>query len=275
MTESINIGKQLMEKLFDNAAGSYNRVGPNIFTIFGERLVNNMSLEPGMQVLDVATGTGAVLLPAAKRVGNKGHVTGIDLSNGMLLQTEQNAKAESLTNVTFRKMDAEHLDFPDRSFDAATCAFAVFLFPDMKAALKEIHRVCKPGGYFGLTVFSRTPELFAPALGLFIQLCALKKVKTWQPTHDVAYTPQEMTALLEECGFRSVKTKVEANDIVYAKAEDWWEFLLMGGVRSTIMGMEEKFRASFKEEYCARLRTLFSQDGLHVSIPVLYTISPR
>jgi ubiquinone/menaquinone biosynthesis C-methylase UbiE len=275
MTESINVGKQMMEKLFDNAAGSYDKVGPKIFSIFGERLVKNISLISGMRILDVATGTGAVLLPAAKLVGNKGHVTGIDLSVAMLQQTEHNAQAERLTNTTFRKMDAEHLDFPDQSYDAVTCGFAVFLFPDMKAALKEIHRVCKPGGHLGMTVFAKTPELFAPTLGIFIQLCALKKVRTWQPTHDISYTPQEMTTLLEECGFRSVKTKVETNDIVYTRTEDWWEFLLMGGVRSTIMGMEEKFRASFKEEYCAKLRTLFNQDGLHVSIPVLYTVARR
>jgi O-methyltransferase/aklanonic acid methyltransferase len=275
MIESIKIGKQMLEQIFDGAAESYNRVGPSIFTQFGEHLVERMSLKPGMRVLDVATGTGAVLLPAARRAGQEGHVIGIDLSGAILRQAEQNARVAGLTNVAFRKMDAEHLDFPDRTFDAATCAFAIFLFPDMNGAMREIYRVCKPGGYFGVTVFNRTAELFAPAIGLFIQLCAAYKINIWQTTHEVAYAPEEIETLFKQFGFRSIKTKSEANDIVYASADDWWEFLLTGGSRATIMGMDEKVRARFKDEYFTKLCPMFSQDGLHVSVPIVYAVAQR
>jgi ubiquinone/menaquinone biosynthesis C-methylase UbiE len=75
----------MIEQMFDDAAASYGRTGPRIFTQFGLRLAEQMPLKPGMRALDVATGTGAVLLPIARRVGSEGHVSGIDLS-GVILQ---------------------------------------------------------------------------------------------------------------------------------------------------------------------------------------------
>jgi ubiquinone/menaquinone biosynthesis C-methylase UbiE len=57
----------MIEELFDGAAGAYDRTGPSVFTEFGARLVEQMPFEAGARVLDVATGTGAVLLPAAHR----------------------------------------------------------------------------------------------------------------------------------------------------------------------------------------------------------------
>ena len=58
-----------------------------------------MQLKPGMRVLDVATGTGAVLLPAVRRVGAEGHITGIDLSSLILQEAERVVHVEGLTNV--------------------------------------------------------------------------------------------------------------------------------------------------------------------------------
>ena len=115
MLEPMVATKQMIEQLFDGAAKSYNRTGPSIFTQFGARLAEQMPLTPGGRVLDVATGTGAVLLPVARLVGSKGHVTGIDLSGGILQEAERAVRAEGLTNVELRKMDAEHLGFRQRA----------------------------------------------------------------------------------------------------------------------------------------------------------------
>ena len=115
MTEPIVITKQMIEQVFDDTATLYDRVGPSIFAQFGNRLVAKMALVPGASGLDVATGKGAVLLPAARRVGPKGHVTGIDLSSKILHEAEKSARANRLTNVELRKMDAERLEFPDQT----------------------------------------------------------------------------------------------------------------------------------------------------------------
>ncbi len=266
--------KQIMEKIFDDAAMSYDRVGPSIFTRFGERLVDHMPLAPGARVLDIATGKGAVLLPAARRVGPEGHVIGIDLSSAILHETERIVRAEGLTNVELRKMDAEHLEFPDQSFDAVTCAFAIFFFPNIDAALREMHRVCKPGGCLAITNFNKTPLPFNPGVPILIQQFMTYQVKM-QTTLQFAYTPQEVEALLSRFGFRSIETHSETNDIIYENAEDWWAFLLTLAPRATIMSMNEQTRAQFKDEYLAKLRPMFSQDGLHISLAVIYALARR
>ncbi len=266
--------KQTMEKTFDEAAESYDRVGPSIFTRFGERLVEHMPLATGAHVLDIATGKGAVLLPVARRVGPEGHVVGIDLSGSILRETERIAREEGLTNVELRKMDAEHLDFPDQSFDAVTCAFAIFFFPDVRTALREMYRVCKPGGCLAITNFNKTPLPFSPGVPMLIRQFMEYQVKV-QTTTQFAYTPQEVEALLGRFQFSSIKTHSETNDIVYEDIEDWWAFLLTLAPRATIMGMNEQMRAQFKDEYLAKLRPMLGQDGLHISLGVIYTLAKR
>ncbi len=161
--------KRMIEQLFDGAAATYNRTGPNVFTIFGTRLVELMPLALGARVLDVATGTGAALFPAARRVGAEGHVTGIDLSGAILEEADGAARTEGLSNFELHKMDAEHIEFYDQTFDAVICALSIFLFPDLDAAMREMYRVCKPGGHLGVSVFGITSIPFDPGMTLFYQ----------------------------------------------------------------------------------------------------------
>ena len=266
--------KEMIEQLFNGAAKSYNRTGPSIFTQFGARLVERMPLAHGARVLDVATGTGAVLLPAARRVGSEGHVTGIDLSAEILQEAKIAANTAGLTNVELLKMDAEYLEFPDQTFDVVTCAFSIFLFPDMEAALREMCRVCKPGGYVGLSIFNKTPPPFNPGLPMLIQQFMAYQRGVLMP-QPIDYAPEEVEALLSRFDFRSIETYSETNDIVYASVEDWWEFQLTVGPRLSILGMDEETRARFKDEYFGQLRPLLAQDGLHISLAVVYAVAQR
>ncbi len=229
---------------------------------------------PGAHVLDMATGTGAVLLPAARRVGPEGHVTGIDLSGGTLKEAEHAVREDGLTNVALRKMDAEHLEFPDQAFDVVTCAFALFLFPNVEAALCEMYRVCKLGGFIAVANFNKIPPPFDPGVPILIRQSITHRVVVLPP-QQLAYTPQEVEALLSRFGFRSIETHGETNDITYARAEDWWAFLLTLLPRATIMGMNEEMRVRFKDEYFAKLRPMFCQNGLHISLAVIYALAKR
>jgi ubiquinone/menaquinone biosynthesis C-methylase UbiE len=219
-------------------------------------------------MLDVATGTGAVLLPAAKNVGAEGQVIGIDLSCEILQEAKSTAHTAGLTNVELRKMDAEHLEFPDQAFDVVTCAFSIFLFPNIEAALREMYRVCKPGGYVGISIFDKTPPPFNPGLPMLIQQFMAHQRAVLMP-QPLAYAPEEVEALLSRFGFRSIETYSEANE------EDWWKFLLTIGSRLSILGLDEETRARFKEEYLVKLRPMLAQDGLHISVAVVYAVAQR
>src|SRR5438093_7500299 len=80
-----------------------------------DRLVELAEIRPGYQVLDVGTGIGEPALTAAQHVGAAGHVVATDQAPQMLVIAQEHAVALGVQNVEFREMDAEALDFPDRS----------------------------------------------------------------------------------------------------------------------------------------------------------------
>mgnify|MGYP000955715150 CR=1 FL=1 len=133
--------KQRISGVFDRAAVTYDQLGPHYFSYFGRRLVDLMLLPAGASVLDVATGRGATLFPAAAKVGIHGRVVGTDFAATMVAETANELVLRNVTNVEVRQMDAEHLEFPHESFDYLLCGFALFFFPQLERAMAEFRRV--------------------------------------------------------------------------------------------------------------------------------------
>ena len=109
-----------------------------------DALVNYATPKQGMQVLDLASGTGEPAISLAMRVGSEGHVTALDLSSELLEIATQRARARGLTNFRTQQADAHSLPFPDGSFDLATSRFGVMFFRDVVLALAELRRVLRP-----------------------------------------------------------------------------------------------------------------------------------
>ncbi len=135
------------------AAGYEEFVTPTHLGLADEGL-RRVGLRSGMRFLDVAAGSGALSIPAA-RLGS--HVLATDLSPGMLDQLAARARREGLENVTTRVMDGHALELEDATFDIVGSQFGVMLFPDMPRALSEMARVTKPGGRVLMHVFG-APE---------------------------------------------------------------------------------------------------------------------
>ena len=154
MTEAARTKQEAIVGVFDRAAATYDRVGPQFFTHFGKRLVDSARLVPGQEVLDVATGRGAVLFAAVERVGPSGRVRGIDFSADMVRETMVDIRTAGWQHVTMQQMDAEQLDFEAASFDAVLCGFALWFFPHPYRALDQFFRVLRPGGRVGLTTWT-------------------------------------------------------------------------------------------------------------------------
>jgi ubiquinone/menaquinone biosynthesis C-methylase UbiE len=81
----------------------------------------------------VATGRGAVLFPAAERVGTTGDAVGVDLAEGMVQAANEEAERRGW-GPRVRAMDAEQLDFPDAAFDRVLCGFGIMFFPHLDQA---------------------------------------------------------------------------------------------------------------------------------------------
>jgi ubiquinone/menaquinone biosynthesis C-methylase UbiE len=105
---------------WDRAEEHYERFWSDQLAPAQTRLLALADLREGEAVLDIACGTGLVTFPAATRVGSSGRVVGTDLSENMVATATQRAKGKS--NVSFRRQDAEQLEFADDSSDAALCA---------------------------------------------------------------------------------------------------------------------------------------------------------
>jgi O-methyltransferase/aklanonic acid methyltransferase len=266
--------KEVIAGIFDGAAGAYDRTGPPVFARFAERLVDLLAPAAGSTLLDVATGTGAVLWPAARRVGPSGRVTGVDLSARILAEAEAARRAAGLPNVTLHKMDAERLAFPAAAFDAVTCSFGVFFFPAMQAALAEMARVCRPGGRLAVTVFGRQPAAFDPAWPIFAQQ-VLAYGAGYRLPQRIAYTLDEAQAFFSGFELAAVRVYNETYDIVFPDEDAVWAFQLTLGSRATILAFDPETRERFRAEYLAQLRPHVRVDGLHLAVSVLYIIGER
>jgi len=128
---------------------------------------------PGRMVLDYGAGIGQYSLFLARH-GAK--VVGIDISPTAIELATQRARKEGLDNVTFRAMDAEHLEFEDHSFDIV-CGAGILHHLHLPAALAEVLRVLKPGG----KAIFREPMGHNPAINLFRRITPNLRSKGERP----------------------------------------------------------------------------------------------
>ncbi len=176
------------------------------------RALRLLSAPPPARLLDVATGTADFAILAARRLPQS-HVTGVDLSEGMLDVGRRKVSAAGLTaRVTLQAGDCLALDFPDASFDAVTTAFGVRNFENLAAGFRSMRRVLKPGGRVVIL------ELSEPCHAPLRQLHRFY-LRRWIPAigrlltghaREYAYLPasieqvpqgEAMLALLRQAGF--------------------------------------------------------------------------
>jgi len=143
------------------ASGEYGAIAAHIERVPPAHLLASIGIEPGQQVLDVATGTGNVALRAAAAGAE---VTGVDLVPELLAEAEARAAAEGL-EIRFVEGDAEALPCSNDSWDRVLSVFGVQFAPRHQQTADELARVCAPGGAIGLVNW--TPE------GLIGQLFAV------------------------------------------------------------------------------------------------------
>jgi SAM-dependent methyltransferase len=103
-------------------------------------------LNAGERVLDLGSGAGTDSLIAAQMVGERGRVTGIDMTTAMLGKARAAAAQMRLSNVEFVEGEAERLPFADESFDVVVSNGVIDLIPDKDAVFAELNRVLTPGG---------------------------------------------------------------------------------------------------------------------------------
>jgi SAM-dependent methyltransferase len=133
------------------SSGDYPSIARHIEGV-AEALVEGVSAAPGIELLDVATGSGNVAILAAQ-AGSR--VTGLDLTPE-LLEVARERASEAGVEIGFIEGDAEELPFADRSFDVVTSCFGVMFAPLHQKAADELVRVARPGATIGIVAW--TPD---------------------------------------------------------------------------------------------------------------------
>jgi ubiquinone/menaquinone biosynthesis C-methylase UbiE len=148
---------------WDGIAAGYDEFVTPTHLWLGSEALRRAGLAPGMRFLDVAAGSGALSIPAAR---HGAQVTATDLSPAMLARLDARARAEGMHDLETRVMDGHTLEFDDGTFDIAGSQYGVMLFPDLPAALAEMARVTRPGGHVFLVVYG--PPTQVEFLGFFM-----------------------------------------------------------------------------------------------------------
>ncbi len=261
--------KYKIKETFNIASAGYDKPALRFFSSSAEHLASQMRFEGSERILDVATGTGAVALACAKLLTN-GHVTGIDLSDGMLQQASSKAVLQHLENLTFHCMDLESMHFPLASFDGAVCGFGIFFMPDMEAALGCIASVIKPGGRIGISSF--TGDVMEPMSQKFLDRLQTYGIEmpplSWKRL-DGAEKHQSLYAAV---GITQVETRSQQVGYFLTGFDEWWDVLWNSGFRGLLSQLSEQELTRFKEEHFAELQADTSEEGLWLNVEVLLSV---
>lgn len=127
----------------------YDAVEQRLSKPLTDRMLDLANLQPGMHLLDVASGRGEPAIPAAQRVLPHGTVLGVDIDNTMLSLAQEKADREGLENVEFCVSDLETQDsIPQGLLDVAFCRWGLMYFQQPVTALHIIRRALKASGMF-------------------------------------------------------------------------------------------------------------------------------
>jgi ubiquinone/menaquinone biosynthesis C-methylase UbiE len=211
---------------WDRIAPKYDQTVTSTHTKLGSEALRLAELRPGMRFLDVAAGSGALSIPAA-RLGAR--VLATDLSPVMLELLQARARDEGLA-IESQVMDGHALDVDDSIFDVAGSQFGVMLFPDAPKSIREMVRVVKPGGRVLITVFGdpRDVEFFA----FFIRSIQSVRPNFTGPPMDPPplpfqfQDPQRLFGELANAGLKDVKVQATTEPLQFWTGQEMWEWLV-------------------------------------------------
>ena len=211
--------RDYVNTIFDSTAQHYNTIEALLLNgalWYRKHCLKRAGLGPGMMVLDVAIGTGAVARGAVQLVGPTGRVIGVDPSKNMIAQARKHFAGPISRGV------AEHLPFRADHFDFVTMGIALRHVSDLVATFAEYYRVLKPGGTMWILeghapaskLGRRLTRLMmyrmAPAMTLVATRSREAKefMEFYWDTVEESATPEQILEVIEDVGFERIQHNV-------------------------------------------------------------------
>lgn len=222
---------------WDKIAPGYDRTNtPTQMWIANEGL-RRAELRSGMRFLDVASGSGALSIPAA-RFGAR--VLATDQSPVMLELLKERARRAGL-DIETRVTDGQALELDDDSFDVAGSQFGVMLFPDMPKGISEMARVAKPGGRVLINAYGDPHKI--EFLGFLVGAVQSVRPKFDGPPMDPPplpfqlADPDRLRKELSAAGLKDVKVETVTESTEHKTGQDLWEWLVWSNpIVETVLG---------------------------------------
>jgi ubiquinone/menaquinone biosynthesis C-methylase UbiE len=166
-------------------------------------------LRPGMSLIDCGCGPGTITLDFAELLA-PAQVVGFDIAASHVERGRALAAERGVSNVRFEVADIYEIPFPDNSFDAAFAHTVLQHLKDPVRALREIHRVLKPGGVIGLREEDWDGLVVTPSTPL--QRASLELIwKRWEQDSGSPFFARRHREVLREAGFSQVKASASSN----------------------------------------------------------------
>jgi ubiquinone/menaquinone biosynthesis C-methylase UbiE len=183
-------------------------------------------LRPGMRFLDVASGSGALSIPAA-RMGAR--VLAVDLSPAMIERLNARAADEGLSNLEGRVMDGHALELEDDAFDLTGSQFGVMLFPDLPLGIREMVRVTRPGGRVLMVAYGPPPRV--GFISLFLR--AMERVVPGfgglpadpPPLPFQVADPEVLRRRMTEAGLSEVRVEPGTEKLPFLSGAEMWDWV--------------------------------------------------
>lgn len=168
------------------------------------------SLQPGETVLDLGSGGGFDCFLAARAVGDKGHVIGVDMTPEMVARARRNAEKAGFGNVDFRLGELENLPVADKIVDVIISNCVINLSPEKGRVFSEAFRALRPGGRLAVSDVVATAEMPGD----------IKNNMAFHTGCIAGASPvQELQSLLEQVGFVNIQIKPKAESRAFIR--DW------------------------------------------------------
>jgi ubiquinone/menaquinone biosynthesis C-methylase UbiE len=231
----------------DEAAAEYDRAFAHVTAHFMPFLLRAAQVEPGMRVLDIATGTGLSAEAALSAVGHTGHVTAADVSPAMAAKARE--RLGKAPNASVFVEDGQALSFADCSFDAVLCNLGLMFFPDPVRGLSEFRRVLRPGGRVAVSVNTVVERSYNHQINVIVARYVPSLAEAVARTFMLGEAAL-LRSLFAEAGLADVETDTVRHTFVLPSFDAYYGPFERGGASTgqALATLPEEIRRAVREE---------------------------